>query len=303
MTRARVLRMAESLGYRPNLAARYLKSRKQLRISVHLPRRDRAVLGLAARRHPRGGGAVRADAARRRSATYPRLGEGDIPLFEQALADGTNGLIIAPGDPAALRPGPSQGGAEEHPGRLRRHRRARHPAPDCRSPPIPSRSAPSAASSSAASLPGGGPVAFFTGWLGTQDHADKLRGFESSLSRRAARDWRSARWSKRTTTSARGIAGAEPAEGASGPGGHLRQHGELAAGAARRRRGRPPRRTEDRHDRPVPGAGRLDPRRQGGGDGLPAAAEPGPARAAGAVPVSRRPHRPAGRASRSCRTS
>ena len=38
MTRARVLSMAESLGYRPNLAARYLKSRKQLRISVHLPR-------------------------------------------------------------------------------------------------------------------------------------------------------------------------------------------------------------------------------------------------------------------------
>jgi LacI family transcriptional regulator len=38
MTRARVLRMAESLGYRPNLAARYLKSRRVLRISVHLPR-------------------------------------------------------------------------------------------------------------------------------------------------------------------------------------------------------------------------------------------------------------------------
>src|SRR6476659_10046278 len=38
-TRARVLSMAEGLGYRPNLAARYLQSRKQLRIGVHLPRR------------------------------------------------------------------------------------------------------------------------------------------------------------------------------------------------------------------------------------------------------------------------
>jgi LacI family transcriptional regulator len=38
VTRARVLSMAESLGYRPNLAARYLKSRRQVRISVHLPR-------------------------------------------------------------------------------------------------------------------------------------------------------------------------------------------------------------------------------------------------------------------------
>jgi LacI family transcriptional regulator, galactose operon repressor len=31
-TRARVLSMAAELGYRPNLAARYLKSRKQLRV-------------------------------------------------------------------------------------------------------------------------------------------------------------------------------------------------------------------------------------------------------------------------------
>ena len=38
VTRARVLSMAESLGYRPNLAARYLKLRKHVRISVHLPR-------------------------------------------------------------------------------------------------------------------------------------------------------------------------------------------------------------------------------------------------------------------------
>src|SRR6186997_1745446 len=37
LTRARVLQMAESLGYRPNLAARYLSSRKTVRISVQLP--------------------------------------------------------------------------------------------------------------------------------------------------------------------------------------------------------------------------------------------------------------------------
>ena len=30
-------------------------------------------------------------------------------------------------------------------------------------------------------LPNGGKVAFFTGWLSTQDHADKLRGFVTSL--------------------------------------------------------------------------------------------------------------------------
>ena len=35
MTKARVLQMARTLGYRPNLAARYLSSQKTLRISVN----------------------------------------------------------------------------------------------------------------------------------------------------------------------------------------------------------------------------------------------------------------------------
>ena len=30
-------------------------------------------------------------------------------------------------------------------------------------------------------LNGGGDVAFFTGWLGTEDHAQKLRGFRASV--------------------------------------------------------------------------------------------------------------------------
>src|SRR4029453_19474175 len=38
-TRARVLELAKKLGYTPNLAARFLQSRKQTKISVHLPHR------------------------------------------------------------------------------------------------------------------------------------------------------------------------------------------------------------------------------------------------------------------------
>ena len=34
-TRAKVLRMARTLGYRPNLAARYLSSKKTLRVTVN----------------------------------------------------------------------------------------------------------------------------------------------------------------------------------------------------------------------------------------------------------------------------
>src|SRR5262245_38528844 len=37
-TRRRILQQAKALGYRPNLAARFLVSQKQLRIGVNLPR-------------------------------------------------------------------------------------------------------------------------------------------------------------------------------------------------------------------------------------------------------------------------
>jgi len=37
-TRAKVLGVAKTLGYRPNLAARFLSSRKEVRVAVALPR-------------------------------------------------------------------------------------------------------------------------------------------------------------------------------------------------------------------------------------------------------------------------
>ena len=179
MTRARVLSTAESLGYRPNLAARYLKSRKQLRISVHLPR-EIALFWDSLRAGIRQAAAPFAPALHLDFKSYPSLGEGDIPLFEDALNDGTNGLIIAPGNPAALKP------------YIRKAARKDIPvvcvitdAPD--TPRLASVSAdPFTVGAVAGELlarfqPAGGKVAFFTGWLSMQDHADKLRGFESSL--------------------------------------------------------------------------------------------------------------------------
>jgi ABC-type sugar transport system substrate-binding protein len=44
-----------------------------------------------------------------------------MPLFEQALKDGTNGLIIAPGNPAAVK-SRIRKAARRHPRRLRRDR-------------------------------------------------------------------------------------------------------------------------------------------------------------------------------------
>ncbi len=178
-TRARVLSMAEALGYRPNLAARFLKSRKQLRVSVHLPRRIALFWDLL-REGIREAAEPFTPALHVDFRTYPSLGEGDIPLFEEALRDGTEGLIIAPGNPAALAP------------HLRKAARREIPVV-CVVTDAPEDQRLTAVSADpftvgavagellARFLPDGGQVAFFTGWLATQDHADKLRGFESSL--------------------------------------------------------------------------------------------------------------------------
>src|SRR5919197_5573880 len=81
MTRASVLRMAESLGYRPNLAARYLKSRRTMRISVHLPR-EIALFWDSLREGIREAAALFEPTLRVEFREYPRLGEGDVALFE-----------------------------------------------------------------------------------------------------------------------------------------------------------------------------------------------------------------------------
>ena len=178
-TRARVLDLARKLGYTPNLAARYLQSRKPVRISVHLPRRI-ALFWDALRDGIREAAAPFAPALHVDYRSYPRLGDGDIPLLEAAIAEGTDGLIIAPGNPTALAP------------HLREAARRNIPvvcvvtdAPD--SPRLLSVSAdPFTVGAVAGELLGRftratGQVGFFTGWLATQDHADKLRGFVASL--------------------------------------------------------------------------------------------------------------------------
>lgn len=179
LTRARVLSMAEAMGYRPNLAARHLKSPKSFRVAVHLPR-EIALFWDSLR-----GGILEAAAPYEpvlhvEFVSYPRMGEGDVPLFKSALERGVNGLIIAPGDPGALAPWFRKAAKQsvpvvcvvtDAPGTER----------------LTSVSADSFTVGAVAGellsrfLPSGGEVAFFTGWLGTQDHADKLRGFEANL--------------------------------------------------------------------------------------------------------------------------
>ncbi len=180
ITKERVLKMAQTLGYKPNLAARYLKAPRQVRVSVNLPARIGPFFD-----------AVRAgirDAARPFQAgvdlqfrTHPVLGEGDVELFREALEDGSKGLIIAPGHPAQLRVW------------IRRAAQKRIPVV-CVGSDAPGTERLTAVSTD--SFVSGamvaellhlivresGTVGVLTGDLSTVDHSEKVRGFKQSLS-------------------------------------------------------------------------------------------------------------------------
>ncbi len=175
-----MLDRAASLGYRPNLAARRLQSGSAIRVSAHLPR-ELAVFWDPVREGVRQAAALLQPALQVEFRDHARLGHGDVESFSAALQAGVHGIVVAPGDPMALGPW------------IERAARRKIPvvcvvtdAPDTER--LTSVSAdPFTVGAMAGELltrfvPNGGPVAFFTGWLGTQDHADKLRGFESSLS-------------------------------------------------------------------------------------------------------------------------
>src|SRR3954463_11639267 len=102
MTRARVLKMAQTMGYRPNFAARHLKLNRKLQISVHLPREIASFFD-ALREGIEEAAAPFQSSIHIHNRSYPHLGEKDIELFEQALADDTQGIILAPGHPADLK--------------------------------------------------------------------------------------------------------------------------------------------------------------------------------------------------------
>jgi len=179
ITKERVLKMAQTLGYKPNLAARYLKAPRQVRVSVNLPARIASFFD-----------AVRAgirDAASPFHAgvdlqfrTHPALGEGDEELFREALDDGSKGIIIAPGHPAQLKVW------------IRRAAQRRIPVV-CVATDAPGTERLTAVSAEpfiSGAIVGelldrivreSGAVGVFTGDLSTIDHSEKVRGFKHSL--------------------------------------------------------------------------------------------------------------------------
>src|SRR5258708_18401365 len=179
ITRDRVLKMAQTLGYRPNLAARYLKSPRRLKLSINLPAQiasffDAVRSGI---RNASGPFETGVDLCFR---NHPVLGEGDAELLQEALEDGSKGIIIAPGHPAQLK------------GWIRKAAQKRIPVV-CVATDAPGTERLTAVSADPLTsgaivaellcrmVPGKGTVAVLTGDLSTCDHSEKVRGFESSL--------------------------------------------------------------------------------------------------------------------------
>lgn len=178
-TRDRVLRMAEKLRYTPNVAARSLKLNRRRRIGVFLPKQISSFFD-AVRTGIRTAAQVEGAAADLTFFSYPRLGEGDIEAMEKADWQQFDGVIVAPGNPAAFATiSHTAKGA---------HNAMVFVATDApRLHPVGSIAVDATVSGSvAADLLGqrirtSGTVATVTGDLRIQDHADKLRGFASAL--------------------------------------------------------------------------------------------------------------------------
>ena len=103
LTKTKVLSMAQTMGYRPNLAARYLSQRRKLRIAVITLQGttsfwDEVRAGVTDEAKFLGMDRVEVE-----FQTYPRLGEGDEEAFESALNARVDGIIAFPSRPGNLR--------------------------------------------------------------------------------------------------------------------------------------------------------------------------------------------------------
>jgi LacI family transcriptional regulator len=179
-TKARVLRMAEQLGYKPNIAARSLKLNRKLRIAAVLPREigvffDPLRSGIRTAAEEAVGMQITLD-----FVDFPRLGSGDLKALEGVAAKHYDGILFTPGRPNELSPVIRRIVGQGIPMLC-----VAGDAPD--SGRIASvtvdayTSGALAAELLAHKLQAPSRVATITGELAIFDHAEKLRGFAASL--------------------------------------------------------------------------------------------------------------------------
>jgi LacI family transcriptional regulator len=181
MTKARVQQMAKTLQYRPNMAARYLSTKRNLRLSVNTLQGTtsfwdevRAGIDESAR-------SLAMENVELDYRTYARLGEGQEEAeFAAALESGVDGIIMFPSRPQSLQPW------------MRRASRSSVPVV-CVATDAPHTgrlavvsidtlgSGALAADLMGRFLLGTGKVAATLSALAITEHADKLRGFQETL--------------------------------------------------------------------------------------------------------------------------
>jgi LacI family transcriptional regulator len=103
-TKARVLQMARNLGYRPNLAARYLSSKKTLRISVNTLQGTTSFWDEVRAGIREEAASILLENVEVEFRTSPSLGEGEEEALEAAIAAKVDGIITFPSRPETLRP-------------------------------------------------------------------------------------------------------------------------------------------------------------------------------------------------------
>ena len=103
MTKARVLQMANSLGYRPNLAARFLSSQRHLVIGVNTPKDPTSFYDQVRKGIDQESAPFKMNGVDLQHRMFPRLGVGEEEVFQAALDAKVDGLIVVPGGSASLK--------------------------------------------------------------------------------------------------------------------------------------------------------------------------------------------------------
>jgi len=180
MTKVRVLQMAKTLGYRPNLAARFLSSKRNLKISINTLAGTTSFWDEVRSGISEEAKSVLMENVDLEFRTYPRLGEGEEEAFEAALEAKVDGIIVFSSRPEKLRT------------RIRRASRSRIPVM-CVTTDAPNTgrlavvSIDTLASGALAAdlmgrfTQGKGHIAITLSDLGITEHAEKCSGFEKTL--------------------------------------------------------------------------------------------------------------------------
>jgi LacI family transcriptional regulator len=95
--------MARTLGYRPNLAARFLSSRKTLRFSVNTPQGTTSFWDEVRAGIREEAASILLENVEVEFRTCERLGEGEEEALEAAIREKVDGIVIFPSRPQTLR--------------------------------------------------------------------------------------------------------------------------------------------------------------------------------------------------------